>query len=166
MKEGKTIAIVPGSFDPMTVGHVDVVRRAAQKYDKVYVAVMINSSKQYMLTLDERVAVAIAAVDGIEGVQVISSEGMLWELCRDLSADAIVKGYRNDVDYKYEMEMAQFNSKHYPDAVTELVLASPFYQGVSSTIVRERLSGGKSIDDLLPQNAADKLQEILKAKNK
>ena len=76
------VAIVPGSFDPITNGHVDVVRRAAEMSEKVFVAVMINDQKKYLFSLDERTKIALAACDGLSGVEVISSSGMLWELAR------------------------------------------------------------------------------------
>ena len=101
-EKNTTIAIVPGSFDPITYGHLDLVERAAKQFDKVYVAVMINREKHYMFTLNQRQKIAEEAVRGIENVEVISSEGMLWKLAKDLGACAIVKGYRNEVDLAYE----------------------------------------------------------------
>ena len=89
------IAIVPGSFDPITNGHLDIIKKAAALYDKVYVAVMINDKKTYMFTLEERRMIAESATAEIGGVEVISSSGWLWELAKDLGACAIVKGYRN-----------------------------------------------------------------------
>ena len=102
MKKETRIAIVPGSFDPITNGHIDIIRRAAQKYDKVFVAVMINASKQYLFTMAQRKRLAELAVCHLENAEVIASEGMLWELARDLGACAIVKGYRNEKDLAYE----------------------------------------------------------------
>ena len=103
------IAIVPGSFDPITNGHIDIIRRAAELYDRVFVAVMINDQKKYRFTLEEREAIARAATEDMERVEVISSSGWLWELARDLGACAIVKGYRNETDLEYEKKMAEFN---------------------------------------------------------
>ena len=92
----KGVAIVPGSFDPITNGHIDIVKRAAELYEKVYLAVMINAEKSYMFSIDERKDIAKAALRGFEGVEVISSEGYLWKLAEELSAVAIVKGVRNE----------------------------------------------------------------------
>ena len=100
------IAVVPGSFDPITNGHIDVIRRATELYDKVFVAVMINDQKNYRFTLEEREAIARAALEGLERVEVISSRGWLWELAKNLGACAIVKGYRNETDLDYEQKMA------------------------------------------------------------
>ena len=97
----KRIAIVPGSFDPITYGHIDIVQRAAEEYDHVYLAVMINREKSYMFTIEQRKRIALAAVAKLPNVEVISSEGMLWELAKELQACTIVKGYRNEVDLNY-----------------------------------------------------------------
>ena len=166
MKDNKTVAVVPGSFDPITYGHIDIVRRAALEYDKVYLAVMINDQKQYMLTLEQREAIARAALSELENVEVISSGGMLWQLTLDLCADAIVKGFRNNTDYEYEMKMAEFNKEHNPLAKTVLLPADASLTDVSSTEVRRRISAGSPIDDMLPPSAAQMLSEILRGQNK
>ena len=147
--------VVPGSFDPITYGHIDIVKRAAKEYDTVYLAVMINESKKYLFDIEQRTEIAKAAVQDIANVQVISSKGMLWKLAQELDADAIVKGYRNQKDLDYELEMAKFNEEHYPKAKTALLKADPTLEGLSSTAVREKLSRGESIAELLPKTAAD-----------
>ena len=91
----KEIAIVPGSFDPITNGHLFVINEAAREYKTVYVAVMINSEKTYMFDIQARKAIAEAATKNIPNVKVIMSEDWLWKLATELNADAIVKGYRN-----------------------------------------------------------------------
>lgn len=155
LKKNYRVAIVPGSFDPITNGHISVVRRAARDYDKVYVAVMINAAKDYTFTMTEREEIARAAVQGIDGVEVISSEGYLWKLAEDLDAVAIVKGVRNDVDREYELKMAEYNSAHNPKAQTVLLQTEPELAQLSSTLVRERLRRGEDISDLLPRTAAE-----------
>jgi pantetheine-phosphate adenylyltransferase len=161
MKKGKTVAIVPGSFDPITYGHIDIAKRASELYDFVYVAVMINDQKKYMFSIDERKRIANEALCKIDGVSVISSEGMLWELARDLCADAIVKGYRNDVDLEYEKRMAEYNAQHYPSAKTVLLKADEWLDTLSSTIVRERIIQGMSLEGFLPQEAVEIVNKIL-----
>ena len=148
-------AIGPGSFDPITNGHISIVRRAARDYDKVYLAVMINAAKEYTFTMDERVDIARAAVQGIDGVEVISSAGYLWKLAEELDAVAIVKGVRNDADREYELKMAEYNLAHNPNAETVLLDTEPELAGVSSTLVRDRLRRGEDISDLLPKDAAE-----------
>lgn len=155
LKKNYRVAIVPGSFDPITNGHISVVRRAARDYDKVYVAVMINAAKDYTFTMTEREEIARAAVQGIDGVEVISSEGYLWKLAEELDAVAIVKGVRNDADREYELKMAEYNSAHNPKAQTVLLQTEPELAQLSSTLVRERLRRGEDISDLLPRTAAE-----------
>ena len=138
MIDEKTVAIVPGSFDPITYGHIDIAKRAAKDYDIVYLAVMINDQKRYLFTLQEREEIARLALSGIENITVISSDGMLWKLAEELGADAIVKGYRNNVDYEYEMKMAEFNSRHNPKARTVLLKADQSLTTLSSTLLREK----------------------------
>ena len=162
MIDGKTVAIVPGRFDPITYGHIDIAKRAAKDYDIVYLAVMINDQKRYLFTLQEREEIARLALSGIENITVISSDGMLWKLAEELGADAIVKGYRNNVDYEYEMKMAEFNSSHNPKARTILLKADQSLTTLSSTLLREKIAKSESIDAYLPKPAADKIIDILK----
>ncbi|MBQ8848911.1 MAG: pantetheine-phosphate adenylyltransferase [Clostridia bacterium] len=162
MKEKeKSIAIVPGSFDPITNGHIDILRRASEEYDKVYLAVMINSNKNYMFNISQRTNIAKAAVADIPNVEVICSEGMLWELARDLSAVAIVKGYRNDIDLEYERSMAEYNSAHYPEAQTVLLQANERLTDVSSTAVRGKILNGEPLDGILPSGAINEINKII-----
>ena len=155
----QTIAIVPGSFDPITFGHVDIAKRAAELYDKVYLAVMINRNKKYMFSLEERVTLAKAALTDTK-IEVISSEGMLWELARDLLADAIVKGYRNNVDLEYEQAMAKFNEEHYPNAKTVLLKADADLEELSSTVVREKLLRGEDLSKVIPNKVYEEIKKF------
>ena len=166
MKDGKTIAIVPGSFDPITYGHIDIVKRATELYDTVYLAVMINDQKKYLFNIEERELIAQLALENIENVTVISSSGMLWKLAEELCADAIVKGYRNQTDYDYEMKMAEFNAEHNPNARTVLLKASENLEFLSSTFVRQEIAENGTLDRFLPSKAAAKIKEILLSKEK
>ena len=159
------IAIVPGSFDPITNGHIDIVRRAKECYDKVYLAVMINDAKEYMFTLEEREAIAKAALEAMEGVEVISSRGYLWKLAQSLGACAIVKGIRNETDRAYELKMAEYNAEHYPDAKTVLLDTTEELKDLSSTLVREMISNKDAIKAYLPERAIAKIEEILREKS-
>lgn len=159
MKE--KIAIVPGSFDPITNGHLEIIKKAAARYGKVYVAVMINDKKQYMFTLEERTAIATAAVREIDGVEVIYSSGWLWELARGLGASAIVKGYRNEDDLVYERQMAEFNEAHCPSAKTVLIKSEQDFEHISSTLIRERIRSGESLEGYIPTEAISKIKEIM-----
>ena len=160
MKE-KRIAIVPGSFDPITYGHTYLVEKALESFDKVYLAVMINPAKKYMFSLDERKRIAQAALEGMDNVEVISSEGMLWELALSLDACAIVKGYRNEFDLEYEKKMAEFNEAHNPKAKTVLLEAREELCELSSTMVREIISQQQSLEKYIPDGAVREIKKIL-----
>ncbi len=160
-EESKRIAIVPGSFDPITIGHLDLLRRAAKDYDTVYLAVMINSEKQYMFTMEQRKRIAQAAVRDLDNVVVIASDGMLWSLAKELGACAIVKGYRNEKDLAYEEAMAKFNSEHYPDAKTVLLKSNEELVEVSSTVVRSKILAGEDLRAFLPVEAIDEIYKIV-----
>jgi pantetheine-phosphate adenylyltransferase len=148
------IAVIPGSFDPITKGHLSIVERALKSYDKVYLAVMINPTKQYLFTMEQRTAIAIEALRPYDRVEVISSEGMLWQLAKELGACAIVKGYRNQTDYDYEMVQAKWNLEH-GGYETELLVADPKLGYVSSTIAREKIKKGEDLSKILPQKVIE-----------
>lgn len=156
----KEIAIVPGSFDPITNGHIFIVKQAAKMYKKVYVAVMINSSKNYMFDIQSRKSIAEAALKDIPNVTVISSEGWLWQLANELNADAIVKGYRNQKDLEYELEMAKFNEEHAPNTKTIILETDPSLENISSTLIREYLQKGIPLSGLLPESAINEIKKI------
>ena len=162
MNGKETVAIVPGSFDPITNGHIFVINEALKRYDKVFVAVMMNSEKQYTFTLEERKNIAVAALKNITNVEVISSDGWLYELANSLEADAIVKGYRNATDLEYERKMAEFNRRYAPNTETVLIKSDIKLSCVSSTLVRNKLKNKDDISALLPNEAIDEIEKILK----
>lgn len=159
-----TLALLPGSYDPITLGHMDVIRRAAALFDGVVVAVMTNDmknyvatakSKEYMFSMDERTAFAVAACQGLSNVRVIASTARLIDLVDELGADIIVKGIRNAADYEYEQHHALYNRAHNERAETLYLPADPQFDGISSTLVRERLAKGEGIDDLVSPAVAE-----------
>lgn len=156
----KEIAIVPGSFDPISNGHVYIIKKAAESYKKVYVAVMINANKKYMFDIKKRKAIAEAALKNISNVTVIASEGWLWQLANELKADAIVKGYRNETDLQYELEMAKFNKEHAPNTETIILETNPSLTDISSTLIRKYIQDGISLNGLLPDEAIEEIKKI------
>ena len=158
------IAIVPGSFDPMTLGHLDIVRRAAELYDRVIVAVMVNDAKAYTFSMEERLEIARLTCKEIDNAEVISDTGLLAELARRVGACAIVKGVRNEDDRRYEEEMARYNASKNPDARTLLLDCDPTLAQVSSTVVRERLEKGEDISDIVSQNAVEYILQMAKSR--
>lgn len=155
------VGIVPGSFDPITNGHINIIRRACELCEVVYVAIMINDQKKYMFSLEERTDIAREVLSGYDGVRVISSDGMLWELAEKLSADAIIKGVRNDKDRAYELDMARYNAEHAPRAKTLLLESEEGFSNISSTLVRELLKDGREPTEFLPIAALNEIKKIL-----
>lgn len=149
------IAIVPGSFDPMTLGHINIIERAALLFDKVFVAVMINSTKSYMFTAEQRTEIAKRSLAHIDNVEVVFDDGMLADLALRLDACAIVKGIRDDKDYLYEFEMAQYNARRNPQAQTVFLPCDEGAREISSTAVRARLERGEGIEDIVSSNALE-----------
>ena len=143
--------ILPGSYDPITLGHLDVVRRAAELYDEVYVVAFINPTKKYMFTPEERVRMLALATEGISGVTVGFSDGRVVDFMHEHGIERIVKGYRNSKDLEYEREQAEYNLRN-GGFETELIPASPVYEKVSSTLARERIVSGGSLTGILPEN--------------
>ncbi len=146
-------AIIPGSFDPMTMGHLALVKAVAEEYDRVTVAVMNNASKQYMFDADTRVAIARATVADLPNAEVLFDDGMLIDLFDRIGADAVCKGWRDERDLAYEREMAAWNLAHNPRCVTKLYRSEGEYAAVSSTEVRERLERGEALADIVHANA-------------
>jgi pantetheine-phosphate adenylyltransferase len=144
-----THALIPGSFDPMTLGHLDIVARACAKYDKVTVAVMINDSKTYAHTIEERAEMVRLTVAHLPQVQVVVDRGMLVDLFDRIGADVIVKGVRNEKDRAYEEKMAAYNLAANPRAKTVLLEATPALDALSSTAVRAMLERRERPEGLL-----------------
>ena len=148
-----SLAIVPGSFDPMTLGHLELIREVSTRYDKVVVAVMVNTEKKYLFDMDTRLEIARLTVSELENVQVIADSGMLIDLYDRLSADAVCKGYRNEEDLAYEQWMANWNAEHNPRFQTVLIPSVGVHSALSSTEVRRRMESGENIENLVSKKA-------------
>ena len=151
--------IVPGSYDPVTNGHLDVIRRAAEENDEVYAVIFVNPEKEYKFSLDDRVRMLILATDDIPNVLVSYSNGLVIDYMRDHGIERIVKGYRNDVDLEYERRQAEYNLR-FGGYETELKKCRDGYENISSTEVRKRLDSGENIDGLLPSSVAEYISRI------
>lgn len=158
------IAILPGSYDPMTVGHVNVIERAARMFDEVVVAVMNNDRKQYMLTAEERTVIATVSCAHIQNARVIADGGMLVDLVDVIGACAIVKGIRNEDDLAYEQNMARWNKEKNPRAETLYLPCDDALSEISSTAVRALIEQGKTPEGLVADAALAKLVEWGKAR--
>ena len=146
--------IVPGSYDPVTVGHVDIIKRAKEKYGEVYAVVFINPEKKYTFSLEDRVAMLMLATEDIDGCLVSYSTGMVIDYMRDHEIEKIVKGYRNETDLAYERVQAEYNLAH-GGYETELLLSDPALEDVSSTRARDLLAKGESTEGVLPTCVAE-----------
>ena len=154
--------IVPGSYDPVTLGHVDIIRRAAEENEQVYAVIFVNPEKTYTFSLEDRVRMLILATDEFDNVLVSYSNGMVVDYMRDHGIEKIVKGYRNDTDYAYEMKQAEFNM-NYGGYETELKKCNEALDGISSTLAREKIAGGESTEGILPKSVADYIAYITRA---
>ncbi|MBQ8276107.1 MAG: pantetheine-phosphate adenylyltransferase [Clostridia bacterium] len=143
-----SIALIPGSFDPFTLGHVDLVERAARLFDRVVVAVMVNGEKSGTgggcFTFAEREALAAASLSHLPNVEVISDSGLLVELAQRIGATTLVKGVRGTGDFDYEYNLARINRRLPPTVETLLLPADSAYDHISATMVRDLLRHGRS----------------------
>ena len=153
-------AVCPGSFDPITLGHVDVVRRARSMFDEVVVAVARNASKTSLLPPDERVRLAVDALQDLDGVRVVAVEGLLADLVRDVGAHAVVKGLRSGADLDAELAMALMN-RHLSGVETVFVLGDPAYAHVASSLVKDVARHGGPIEDLVTPAVATAVRRAL-----
>ena len=151
-------ALCPGTFDPVTNGHLDVVRRAAGLLDRVVVAVVENPAKQPLFENAERVEMLREAVADIPGAEVDSFTGLLVDYARDKGVGLIVKGLRAVSDFEYEIQMAQMN-RHLSDIETCFVATSPKWSYLSSSLVKEIARYGGDVSGLVPDHVVTKLKE-------
>ena len=152
------IACCPGSYDPVTNGHIDIVRRAAACFDRVIVAVAVNLDKRPLFGLEERLAMLKEATAGIKGVEVDSFTGLLVDYARARQVTAIVKGLRAISDFDYELQMAQMNYR-LAEVETLFMTTNPSYSYLSSSLVKEVARYGGDVSGLVPEFVATRLRE-------
>ena len=158
------IAVCPGSFDPITVGHMDLVERAAAIFDRVILCVMVNGEKHPMFTAQERLEMARAAVAHIPNASAAAWDGLLVEFVRREGAAALVKGARNCVDFDWEYQLAQINRDLCPERDTVILPAQTRHLHISSTMVREMIRYQQRLDEYVPAGVADILHRIWEGK--
>lgn len=154
-------AICPGSFDPVTFGHVDIVKRAAGMFDEVFVAAMVNPAKQPNFTLDERLDLLRRALDGIDNVIVVGFDGLLADYARSIGATVIVKGLRAVSDFEYEFQMALTNERLNPELETIFLTTRAENMFLSSSIVRQVAKFGGDISQFVPGCILEDIHERL-----
>ncbi len=143
------IAVCPGSFDPITLGHLNVIERAGVMFDRVIVALAVNASKSVLLPPDQRRALVASAVSGMGQVEVAVVPGLLVEFCRQVGATAVVKGLRSGADLDAELPMALMN-RHLSGIETVFIPADPAVTHISSSMVKDIARHGGPVDDLVP----------------
>lgn len=155
------VAVFPGSFDPLTLGHLDLIKRGAALFDQLAVAVMTNTSKEPLFSVDERVAQIKEAVAGLDNVSVITTTGLTVNLMNRIGADYLMRGLRNTTDFQYERDIAAMNNFLDDQCETVFFLAKPQYQHLSSSLLKEVTSAGGDIAAYLPKNINEALKKRL-----
>ncbi len=145
--------ILPGSYDPVTKGHLDIIRRAAEQFDEVYVVVFTNPNKNYMFSVEDRARMLMLATDDLDNVLVSYSNGLVIDYMTDHEISKIIKGYRTDADLAWEKEQADWNWEH-GRYETELWKCSDGLENVSSTVAREAIKNDLPLD-MLPEKVAE-----------
>ena len=147
----KTKALYPGSFDPLTMGHLNIIRRAAKLYDELTIGVVSNSSKASMFTLEEREEMLKDALRDLPNVKVDHFSGLLADYVNRMGFDVVVRGLRATTDFEYEIQMAQMNARLFNESVeTVFLMTDPQYSFISSSVVKEVHTLGGCIDGLVP----------------
>jgi pantetheine-phosphate adenylyltransferase len=153
-------ALCPGTFDPVTNGHVDIIERAGQQFDRVVVAVLENPGKDPLFGVEERVAMLEQATAGLDGVEVEAFSGLLVEYARRVGARVIVKGLRAVTDFEYEIQMAQMNQR-LGGVETFFMTTAPTWSYLSSSLVREVAGFGGDVRGLVPPMVVERLRNKL-----
>lgn len=151
--------VYPGSFDPVTNGHLDIIKRASKIYDEVIVCILINNSKKYLFTMDERIEMLENILYDYNNVKVAKYSGLLIDFAKENQVDAIIRGIRAVSDYETELQFAQMN-KVYSGGVVEtlFMVAEPKYSYLSSSIVKEIASFNRDVNGLVPEIVANKIK--------
>ena len=156
-----SVAIFPASFDPLTNGHLDIVRRALHLFDRLFVAVAYNSEKNDTFDKAERVKMLEAVLGSEPRVEVAAFEQLTVDFAREIGAKVIIRGLRAMSDFEYEFEMALMNKRLYPEIETVFMMAGQEYLYISSSRLKELARLGRSVDEFVPPAVAKKLYERL-----
>jgi len=159
-----TIAIYPGTFDPITNGHLDIATRAAKLFEKLIIGIYEAPNKHPLFTIEERVELARHAILGLPNVEVKSFRGLTVNFAKKVKAQAMVRGLRVSADFDREFDMAMLNKRLFPGLELVCLMASVEYQFLSSTLLKEAASLGGNIDDLVPEHVATALRKRVHSK--
>jgi pantetheine-phosphate adenylyltransferase len=153
------MALCPGSFDPPTNGHIDVIERSAAHFDGVVVAIIANPSKQPLFSLEERTEMLKQALDHLDNIEIASFDGLLVDFAKQRGLSVIVKGLRAVSDFEYELQMAQMNAELSPGLDTMFLTAKPEWAFLSSSLVKEVARFGGAVGNLVPAGVGEALAE-------
>ncbi|MDZ4838451.1 MAG: pantetheine-phosphate adenylyltransferase [Bacteroidota bacterium] len=156
------IAVFPGSFDPITRGHQNIIERASQLFDKLYIAIGNNTSKQYLLNFDTRKEIIQTIFKGRVGIEVIGYHELTVSLCQRLGAKYLARGLRSGTDFDYERSIAMTNNKLASDIETVFFISHNDYAGLTSSIVREVFKFGGDVSALVPDEVLEHLNQLPK----
>jgi len=160
------VAIYPGSFDPITKGHLNIIERASKIFDKLIVCVMVNGAKQPIFTSSERVELVRRVIRHLQNVEVYASEELLADFARRMGSSVIIKGLRAATDFENEFQMALINRKLNPELDTMFLTADSQYMYLSSSMVKELGSYGADLTDFLPMEIIPDFQERIENRKK
>ena len=152
-------AVYPGSFDPVTYGHLDIIRRSARIADELVVGVLNNNAKMPLFSVEERVKMLKEVTDEFSNVKVVPFEGLLIDFAKQVEADFVVRGLRAITDFEYELQMSQTNHKLEPEVETMFLTTSIEYSYLSSTTVKEVAAFGGDISQFVPEGVAAALEQ-------
>ncbi len=155
----RRIAIYPGTFDPITNGHVDIIRRAAPIFEKVLVTLAVNSSKQPWFSIEERLDMMRCSIEGIPGVEVEKFSGLVVDFASQVGASVIIRGLRAISDFEYEFQIALMNRKQHSGVDTVFLMPDERYTYLSSSLIKEIARHGGSVEDFVPACVAKRLKE-------
>ena len=153
------VAIYPGSFDPLTNGHVDIIQRGSRLFDRIIVGILLNMEKAPLFTVPERVAIARDVFDGWHNVEVDTFDGLLVDFADKKHASVLVRGLRAVSDFEFELQMALMNRRLRPEVETVFMMPAEPYTYVSSRLVKEVVALGGSVHGLVPDLVEDRLRE-------
>lgn len=164
-KPASVVALYPGSFDPITNGHLDLIQRGSALFDKLFVAILRNDEKQALFSVDERIEMLTEVVHVFPNVEVGSFDGLLVEYAAHCGASVIIRGIRAVSDYEYELQMALMNRRLRPDIETVFLMASEVHSFLSSKLVKEVIRLGGKVTGLVPPSIEVKLRKRLLGDN-
>lgn len=156
------IAVYPGSFDPVTYGHLDIILRGAKIFDKVIVAILENPNKEPLFSIEERKAMLEVAIKSYNNIEIDSFQGLLADYMKVSQANTIIKGLRAVSDFEYELQMASINKMLAPEVETFFMMTNKNYSFLSSSVVKEVAKYGGDVSDLVPPIVIDAFAKVYK----